>query len=109
MATSAVVLSEKRLIGTGPGWETGAGRKWYGAAARASGCASAEVAEGPDSLKIQRKNSGSVPISHRAPQATDRQSVFPYGPFDDQMDALSQYLAWIVHPAVTPVPGRYRD
>jgi hypothetical protein len=30
---------------------------------------------------------------------------FPYGPFDDQMDALSQYLTWIaVHPNPPPRP-----
>ena len=30
---------------------------------------------------------------------------FPYGPFDDQMDALSQYLTWIAeHPNPPPRP-----
>jgi hypothetical protein len=32
---------------------------------------------------------------------------FPYGPFDDQMDALSQYLDWIAkHPNLKERPPR---
>lgn len=35
----------------------------------------------------------------------DEATQFPYGPFDDQMDALSQYLAWIAdHPNVNKRP-----
>jgi predicted phage terminase large subunit-like protein len=42
----------------------------------------------------------------------DEATEFPYGAFDDQMDALSQYLSWIVEhpnpherPAVTTIQG----